>query len=225
MLAGTALLSRSGGEIWLSQARRPLLEAPPALVAARSPAETVTLLHSLYQRRDYDGIAPYVVAERRDGMIAILKAIDEVLSANAESRKAAKAAYTDRPFDALDLSVMADNLGPFSARVRLISQRFKGDVAVVTLQEGDHVPVVHAEFGWWEGRWQYHPERAPTCLAAELRALAAAMRELRDSVNAGASFTAYRDTLEQQVFPQMARVVTARDGEVGAVAAAPESGD
>jgi hypothetical protein len=194
-------------------------------LVARSPAETVNLLRSLHRHRDYDALAPYIVAERREVMVDVIKAIDETLAANARLLESVTKAFSQEAFDPFDLSAMANNLGPFSANVRLISQRFKGGSAIVTFQEGENVPVFHAEFGWGEDRWQYKPAEMPACLPGEIRQLAQVLRDLSGLTEGGASYAEYCDALERHVFPQMARVATARDGPAEAVAAGPAEGN
>ncbi len=219
VLGGAALLSEREASAPPSPGAPAAAVSQASEAARASPAETVSLLQSLYQRRAYDALVPYIVAERRDVMVDMLEAVEAVLSANSRLLRVAQAAYSEEMFEPYDLSAMADNLGPFSAHIRLISQRFKGDLAVVTFQAGDHVPLVHAEFAWAEGRWQYRPEAMPARMAAELRELARMLLELADATERGAPCAAYHQALELQVIPQMARVATAQDDQGGALAA------
>jgi len=230
VLAGVALLVGHGGpaatpstQVDSSPRTSRVVQEP--VKPAQSPAETVSLLRLLHQRRDYNALAAYVVGEERDAMVDVLKAIDEVLSANAALLDAAQTAYSEELYEPFDLSAMADNLGPFSSRVSLISQSLKGDTAVVTFQEGENVPVVHAIFVWAEERWQYQPQTIPAHLPGDLRKLAGELGSLKSATQGGASFAAYCEVLDRRVLPLMARIVTGQDGPAAkTVAAGPIDG-
>jgi hypothetical protein len=188
-------------------------------VGARSPVDTVRLLQSLHERRNYAAIAPLLVPERREGLIQLLKAVDEVLAANADLQKAAREKYCGPTLDSWDLSPMQNNLGPFSAQITLINQSFRGDGAVVTFQEGDNVPVAHAQFEWSTEGWQYRPEQTPAKMTTELLELAGVLRDLARAVEGGVSFDQCSEAFTRRVYPQMVKVTTATDETV---AAAPE---
>lgn len=196
--------------------------APANVSPARSPADVVTLLQTLHSRRAYDQIASLIVADRRETSLALLRAIDEVLDANKSLRHTAEEEYSGPITETWDLASMADNLGPFSEHVQLIRQQFKGGRATVTLQAGDNIPLIHAEFELVSGTWQYRPEPSPARLTTELLALARTLRSVEESVQHGAPFESYYDSFLYRVLPQMARVVTAQDEEGSAIAAADE---
>ena len=187
---------------------------------ARSPADTVALLQTLHRQRAYDRIAPLIVADQRAVSLALLRAIDQVLDANESLRRMAEEAYSGPVTETWSLAAMADNLGPFSENVRRISQQFKGDTAIVTLQAGDNIPLIHAQFVLSGPQWQYRPEPSPNRLTTELLALTGILRSVEESVRYGAPFDSYLDSFLYRVLPQMARVVTAKDEGGGAVAVA-----
>lgn len=178
---------------------------------APSPVAAARRLHALHLARDYDGMADFIVDDRREPTLALLKAIDAVIDAHATLHKAAMAAYDVVPRETWTLAAMEDNLGPFSTRVRWINQAFKGTTATVTLQEGENIPLVHAAFVFVDGRWRYRPEPTPRRMVAELRVLADVLRDVEQSVRRGAPFESYVDAFMVRVLPQMSRVVTARD--------------
>lgn len=177
-----------------------------------SPAEVARRLGSLHRERDYDGIARLIVEDRSETTIDVLRAIDEVLDANGSLHRAVRESYGTATSDTWDLATMENNIGVFSSQVRLINQRFKGSRAVVTLQEGESVPLVHAEFELTGGRWLFRPETVPSTLAPALTELAGILRDVEESVRLGASFESYMDAFLYRVMPQMARSVTAHDG-------------
>ncbi len=186
------------------------VQAQPAAVP--SPAQVAAELQRLFAARDYARLGELLIPERREATIELLRAVAEVLDANAAVQRAAEAAYGEAAIAvSWDLAAMQDNLGVFSARMKLISQRLKGNEAVVTLQEGEHVPLVHAEFVWSDGQWRHQPEPTPRAMVPELRELARILRELGHEVRSGAPIEAYFDAFADRVFPRMARVVTAQD--------------
>jgi hypothetical protein len=190
----------------------------PAASASRSPAETARLLQTLHQQRDYAAIAPLIVADRRDAQLDLLMTIDDVLSANEDLQVAVRKAYGGAVTGLWDLAAMENNLGPFSARVAIINQSFKGNTATVTFQEGENVPLARALFDWAEDRWQYRPEATPAQLLPELGRLARILRDVTKAAGNGTSFDDCFNIFAQRVFPQMHRIVTAGDDRPETVA-------
>ncbi len=184
----------------------------PAAHTAASPAELATLLRELHERRDYETIAQCITADRRESAVAILRAIDDVLESDDRLRAAVAARYGGPRFIAWDMSVMRNNLGVFSSEIRVINQTFHGDRATVTLQEGEHVPLVRAPFVYSEGRWLYEPDMPPGAMAAGLRGLADALASIRGEVERGdTDYAAYLQSFYGRVLPEMERVAFARD--------------
>ncbi len=190
-----------------------------------SPAETVQTLRSLHLDRDYAGIAPWVIPERRDSFVRLIKAVDAVIDANARLKSAAESRFGGPMGEAWDLSSMENNLGPLSKDLVLLNQRFRGDSAEVTLQEGDHIPLVRATFHSRDGRWLYEPEIVPEAVTDELWRLACLVNEVEESVRGGATFEFYFDSFMQRILPQMARVATVQDEPETSIASSGVSPD
>jgi hypothetical protein len=179
--------------------------------AGRSPAEVTRLLQQYHQQRVYAEIAPLIVAERRDAVVNLLRAIDEVIDADAALQKAVESEYAGPMTRTCSLTAVKNNLGPFSEQVRLINQRFRGATAFVTLQEGDNVPLIHARFEKVGMRWLYRPESTPARMVIELERLAQTLRDTREAVRGGVPLESYLDAFAYRVLPQMSRVMTAAD--------------
>jgi hypothetical protein len=193
---------------------------PPEPVAAlpvASPAEAAKRLHALHLKRDYRSLTPLILPEAAADTIAVLAAVDEVIDAGRALQSIAETRYSGPAAEAGHLSAMQNNLGVFSRDVEFFSQNFKGDRAYVTLQEGEHVPLVDAEFVFRDGKWFYVPEQTPKALAWELHLLASALGEVGAQVKGGLSVLGFLDAFEAQVTPQVVRVM--RTGDTGAVAA------
>lgn len=141
--------------------------------------------------------------------LRLLIALDEAIAANADLRRTAEAAYSGPQGEYWDLASMANNIGVFSRDVSFINVTYRGDEAVVTLQQGDAVPLVHVDFVLKDGRWFYRPESAPEPLAGELNELARLIRTVEREVAHGASLNAYVDAFFYRVVPQMRRVAMA----------------
>ena len=190
-----------------------------AAALAQSPANAARLLQKYHQERNYAAMAPLIVQDQREGTIALLKAVDAVLDANTEMQVIAQKKFGDMSSGLWDLASMENNLGPFSARVSLFSQHFKGDEAFVTLQEGDNVPLVHGRFAFDGHAWRYRPDATPASILPELHKLTEVLRGISASVRKGASFESYDNTFVERVLPQIKRVATARDDPPDTLAA------
>lgn len=195
---------------------------PPAEATARSqtrppgkhdatrstPAAVARRLHQLFLDRNFDAMRPLIVKEHRDQAIELLRAMGEVVTANRELGGVVDAAYRLPISDTWDLAFIEDNLGLFSSRVKLINQKYKGDTAVVTLQEGENVPLIHARFELHDGAWLYRPELAPAATIPELYSLANVLRDVAGMVRAGAEYEAYIAAFFTRAVPQIRRVLT-----------------
>lgn len=218
MLALSTACRESASPEETTTAEKPVQTAPTEIRATRSPADVARRLQSLHQQRAYDEIATLVVENQREASIDLLKAIDGVLDANAALRKTAEDRYSGPMVETWDLAAMEDNIGPFSARVRLINQRFKRETSTVTLQAGDNIPLIHARFDLVGSEWQYRPEPTPARMVVELNELACVLRGVEESVRHGAPFESYLDAFLSSVLPQMDKVVTATDEPLTTVA-------
>lgn len=182
-----------------------------------TPAQAAQALHDHYQKRDYDAIAPLIIAEYRTETLIFLKALDDVLAANLELREAVEAVYHLPSTEMWDLAFIENNLGVFSSRVQLINQKYRGDEAFVTLQEGENVPLIHARFVIVDGKWMYRPETAPPGMAKELHVLANVIRDVAGMVRGGAEYEAYLATFFTRAVPQIRKVLnTPSPGSVAA---------
>lgn len=181
---------------------------------AHSPAETAVLLGRYHRDRDYGRIEPLIVADRRAETMAFLRAVDGVLDANIRLRRAADKRFGSLLANAWNLSAMENNLGVFSAETRLINQRFKGNQAIVTMQEAENVPLVRAVFECREGAWQLRPDPLTQAMLPELGELAQVLSGVAAELETGEPFESYVEAFFGRVLPQMARVVTAKDDSI-----------
>lgn len=194
------------------------------LLPARTPSDVANLLQSHHAKRSYSEIAKLVVREKRDATIAALLAIDDVLAANEMLHRTAGARFNGALPGYWNLAVMENNLGPFSTDVNIINERIRNDTAMVTLQEGDNLPLFRAEFELVDGEWLYRPESMPVGRISELKRLARILRDVRESIFEGAAFGSLTDAYRYRVLPQIARIE--RGAEAGVpVAAAVEEPD
>ncbi len=181
---------------------------------AQSPAETAVLLGRYHRERDYGRIEALIVADRRAETMAFLRAVDRVLDANVRLRRAADKRFGSLLANAWNLSTMENNLGVFSAETRLINQRFRGNGAIVTMQEAENVPLVRAAFECCDGVWQLRPEPLTQAVLPELEKLAHVLSDVGAELEAGEPFEFYVEAFFERVLPQMSRVVTVKDGPI-----------
>ncbi len=191
----------------------------PAPALAHSPAKVVRLLQTYNRQRNFEAIAPLLVQEQRTATVALLKAVDAVLDANAEMQAVARQKYGEDSSGLWDLASMRNNLGPFSDRLTLFSQHFKGDKAFVTMQEGDHIPLVHGRFTFDGNAWKYRPDATPANIVPELHKLAETLQGISVAIRNGASFEFYDNAFVERVLPQIKRVASAQDNLPEAIAA------
>lgn len=176
-------------------------QAPP-----QSPVTCALSLGKYHVRRDYARLAPLIHADHREATLAFLVAVDGVLDANARLRRAAIDRFGRVMADAWDLSAIENNLGVFSADTRVIGQRFRGDEAEVTLQEGEQIPLVRARFVRTDGEWQFVPDAAPPDIQADLTRLGEALSALAARVEGGADYMEYVDAFPERIAPLIAAV-------------------
>lgn len=177
----------------------------------RGPADVARRLNSLHLARNYEAVASHVVADRRDAVIQILRALDSVLEADARLRDAATKRFGGSEYVAWDLSALQNNLGVFSKETNIINQSFQGDCATVTLQEGDHLPLVRAPFVQIQGHWYYAPDMPPSAMTGELQRLAIELEQIRHGVESGFDYAEYLETFPRRVVPAIRRITLAKD--------------
>lgn len=163
--------------------------------------------------RDYDKIAPYIVENRREETIAFLRAVDQVLDTNTRLRQVADQRLGKIASRAWSLSSLENNLGVFSARTHLINQTFKGPTALVTLQEGENIPLVRASFVLTGDGWRYQASASPQDIIPALHRLAAVLADVTASLERGAGVEDYVRAFVDRIWPQMNRVVAAGQGD------------
>lgn len=187
----------------------------------RSPGETVSAIQSARRDGDYKHLAPLIAPELRQATVEFLRAVDGVLAANSSLQETSAARYHGALAGRWDLAAMRNNLGPFSESVSVIREVIDGDRAVVTLQEGDHVPLYHASFERADGGWLYRPEPIPPGTVREMNRLARILADVGESMSRGAPYREIDEAFRFRVLPQIVRV---RQLERASVAAAEDVG-
>ena len=187
---------------------------PAPDLAALTPMGAARQLYALHLRKAYGELAHCIVPQSRELTTNFVRVIDDVLSANESLRSLAENQYKGPVAECWSLGPIADNLGIFSQRVTFLSEEYVGDRAYVTLQEADHVPLVHAEFVWGDGRWLYRPEPLPQSAPAEFLQLASILRDLRGQVQSGQSVVEFVMAFESRIIPQIRRIASLHDVKV-----------
>lgn len=177
----------------------------------RSPMEIARAIHAARTARGDGDIGEYVVESGRQELVRFLSAVDDVIAADVSLHERVKKTLgVSLPRD-WNMRVIEDNLGLFSTNVSFISESIKGDEAEVTIQEGCHVPLVHARFVRMDGRWLHEPEAIPAGVVPALSQLAAVIRDVEKSVEEGAPFESLADAFTFRIMPRIQDV--ARAGE------------
>lgn len=185
---------------------RPLSGDP---TVTQSPLEAARQMQALHAERAYDRLAARITPDRSQAIVDYLSAVDEVLAADAALHEVVLRVHRVSLPESWNLRVIADNLGLFSTHVKWIGETVDGDRATVTLQEGDHVPLVRAQFERAGGRWLHTPDPPVPATVVELRRLSGVVRDVSRSVEQGASFEELADAFTFRILPQIVRAIQA----------------
>lgn len=175
--------------------------------AAASPTTAARTLRELYLNGNYNDLAQLIIPDRRIETLELLRAIDEVVKADAELRNAAETQYLVPIPSEWGFSALADAAGLFSRHLSIISERQSGDEAIVVAQQGSGVPLVRARFELHGRHWLYVPDPAPPNIANRVFGLAAAIREVAQMVEDGADYEQYTRAVSLRVLPQLRPIV------------------
>lgn len=186
-----------------------------------SPSGAARQLVVFHKQRAYGDLARGIVPESRQKTTDFIRAIDEVLDANESLKGVAESKFSGPVAETWSLTAMANNLGLFSRVVTLFGEEFVGDRSYVTLQEGEQVPLIHAEFRLENGRWLFCPEPIPQAAAREVAQLALILRGLQKEVQAGQQVHQFAAAFELRVIPQIRRIVRLQDVKLAAGTAEP----
>lgn len=204
------------------RAAHPIASFDPAL--CRTPAQCARTLNALFQERRFAELAPMISEQNRQATLALLAAAAEILDANDRLRRAAVDAYHLADCDVWDLGALRDNLGVFSKNPTLISEKYVGADAIVTLQEGGNVPLIRARFTPHGAGWVLVPGPTPPELPARLLELAASLREVEAIVRSGIPYLEYVQLFYDRALPHM-REIVGPPGDDSSVAAAEHAAD
>ena len=175
--------------------------------AAASPTATAKNLRKLYLDGNYADLAQLIIPDRRIDTLELLRAIDEVVKADADLRITAETKYLVPIPSEWGFSALADAAGLFSRRLTIINERQSGDEAIVVAQQGGSVPLVRARFELRGRNWLYVPEPAPPNIANRVFGLAAAIREVAEMVEQGADYEQYTRAVGLRILPQLRPIV------------------
>jgi hypothetical protein len=167
-------------------------ETTPLLQATLAPEgepmslrQTYDRLREWYASRSYLAMWSYVDPARRDELMDLLMAMDELLSANAATLRSIQASCPGIDARAFDLSSVADHLGLFSRRIEVIEEQAGAQVGVLTVQVAGRLPLVPLEFRKEDGRWVYDPGTTLPEMTNIIRQMADAMNRVAFVVSMG----------------------------------------
>lgn len=186
---------------------------------AATPSAAAREIHRLRKEGRFDELSEFLVEDNRGETSQLIAKVDRVLEANRRLQVAADRAYGGMAGLRWDLAAMEDTLGLFSTNIEFISERFKGEKAYVTIQQGQSVPLFHAVFEQHADRWLHRPDPIPTGMANELDALAETLNQIMSKVERGAPAEYYAASFFDQVVPQMRRVATVGNDAVAGIVA------
>ncbi len=166
-----------------------------------TPSVGARLLGEYHRRRDYDRLSALIHEDHRAATLSFLRAVDAVIDANARMREVAIARFGRVLADSWNLSAIENNLGVFSADTQILTQRFRGDEAEVTLQEGEQVPLVRARFLRVGGDWKFVPDAVSADIEPTLLRLGGELRGIASRLNAGADYIEYLKAFPERIAP------------------------
>jgi len=177
---GVAAVSRPAAD---SPAARPEAASTPsaggpAANAVRGPQQVVREVNALRRDGRLPEMAEYVAEGHRDALVDMVQAVDEVVRANTALQQRLVALGYTGSAELFDRSQVANILGVFSRDIEAIEERIRGDTAVVTISVAGRLPLVEVRLVRRNRRWLIQPDEPIPGLAAELRNLGQALRQV-----------------------------------------------
>jgi hypothetical protein len=174
-----------------------------------SPVETARQISKLHNERKYVEMAKYLNDGVATETVAFLRAVDRVIDAHERLQSAANDRFGSRVYHAWNIASLENNLGIFSRDVRVLGQTFQGDSAIVTLQAGETVPLVRAEFTRDGGEWRLKTGMQGEPLIPSLESLATRIDDVTVRLRNGLTPFEYYDAVAQELMPQLISIAQA----------------
>lgn len=149
-----------------------------------APVRLLLHLRDLQHGRNYKEMESLVDPSRASVLIDTLMAMDRLLLAAAQLEQTAEQRLGPHAAVLCNLAGLADYLGFFSRNVEIVSARIEGDIATVSYQVGERVPIERAQVVRTEKGWRYMPDEPDYELPALLRQLTDAMIRLHRQAEA-----------------------------------------
>lgn len=152
---------------------------PYAPSVPTTPRATFDLLRDCRQKRAYMAMLPYLNQSGPYTTVDLLLAVDELVLADQAAQAAVRRVCPGMK-PPRDLSAaMANQLELFSKDVKLIQVREEGDVATLTVEIGNRLPLRRLRFERAEGVWRYFPGQVPAALIKSIRQLARSLGQIQ----------------------------------------------
>lgn len=149
-----------------------------------TPMATVERIRSLRNDGRYHELRAFVPPQEVATTIDFLMAMDEVISANAGVQAAVRR-HAPASVAELDLSVLRNLQGVFSADVKVVDERVDGKNAWVSIEVGGQLPLEQVRLTREDTRWVYHPDASLKGFPESLQRLAASLRRVAKIIEAG----------------------------------------
>jgi len=122
-----------------------------------TPSETLNRLLAAREQRAYRDIKSLIVPEHAEEVISYLMAVDDFLFANRELCDYVRNEVGLGLAQNIDQSYFAGMIDVFSPYVKILDEIIEGDMATVSFQVNDKLPVKRARLRRVGGVWLYEP--------------------------------------------------------------------
>lgn len=180
--------------------------APTNVANPASPVEAARRINTLRWNRNYHALGDMLTQKGRAPTIHFLKSIDRVMDAHKRLQAIAADRYGDQVHHAWNISSMENNLGIFSRDIDIVGQTLRGDRATVSLQAGDHVPLLRPTFVRMNGRWKLDSSITDDGICPSLDRFAARIDSVADQIRDGLSPVGYFNAVNDELFPGMIEI-------------------
>ncbi len=182
-----------------------------ANVDKEGPAKLLGQLRAVQRQRQYGRLESLVEPAKLAPLVRTLMAVDRLLTASRQLQEVAEQHVGPTAAEVCNMDPLADYLGPFSRRVKIVSTEIDGETAWVAYQVGDRIPIERAEMRLRNGRWVYVPDEADKALPDLLieltdRLVALKAKVLAEHWNELAFIDEYQREIRQPLAAHLAEV-------------------
>lgn len=137
-----------------------------------SPMETARRIHELRNAGSFSELGRYLLAEQREVVLSVLRAVDHLAAADQQLRSAVESQLGPADVADFDHSDLVNSVGLFSRDLAFIEEEINGEEAGVIIQVADRLPLERAQFVRRDGAWRVRTDSPIPEMPGEIERLA-----------------------------------------------------